>query len=353
MQTVPRLRRYERRALIRLGRKSRDPATCLRFQVVAAVGSGLSRSEAARRLDLACSTAVAATERYLARGIPGLYDQRHRNGAAKIDSPFRATLHAVLQQTPDAFGWRRPTWTRELLCLEMKRRGFPRVAACTLGRALHQIGARLGRPKPIVGCPWGQRRKVRRLNELRRLEQRATAKEPVFFADEVDIHLNPKIGLDWMPRGLQRQVLTPGQNQKRYIAGALNATTRTLTWVAGNRKNSDLFCQLVWRLVGEHRTARRVHIILDNYIIHSSRITRRCVAEFGGRVVLHFLPPYCPDANRIERVWLDLHANVTRNHRRTDMAELMRDVRDFLQAYDRRQTRNPALRRHTSRRKAA
>ena len=30
---------------------------------------------------------------------------------------------------------------------------------------------------------------------------------------------------------------------------------------------------------------------------------------------MHFLPPYCPDANRIERVWQDLHANVTRNHR--------------------------------------
>ena len=37
--------------------------------------------------------------------------------------------------------------------------------------------------------------------------------------------------------------------------------------------------------------------------------------ELTGKVVLHFLPPYCPDDNRIERVWLDLHANVTRNHR--------------------------------------
>ncbi len=353
MENVPRLRRCQRRELIRLGRKSHDPHTCLRFQVVAAVASGISRSEAARRLDLACSTAIAAVERYVARGIPGLYDQRHRNGAAKVDSAFRAALDEALLKTPDAFGWRRPTWTRELLCLEMKRRGFPRVAACTVGRALCRIGARLGRPKPIVGCPWGERRKARRLGELRRLERRATANEPVFFADEIDIHLNPKIGLDWMPRGVQRTVLTPGQNQKRYIAGALNASTRKLTWVTGDRKNSDLFCQLLWRLAGQHRAARRIHIILDNYIIHSSRITQRCVAEFGGRIVLHFLPPYCPDANRIERVWLDLHANVTRNHRRPSMADLMRDVRDFLHAYNRREIRNPAVRRQPARRKAA
>ena len=31
-------------------------------------------------------------------------------------------------------------------------------------------------------------------------------------------------------------------------------------------------------------------------------------------MVLHFLPPYCPDHNRIERLWKDLHDNVTRNH---------------------------------------
>ena len=161
-----------------------------------------------------------------------------------------------------------------------------------------------------------------------------------------------KIGLDWMPYGFQRKVLTPGQNQKRYIAGALHANTGKLTWVAGDRKNSDLFCQLLWRLAAEHRDARRIHIILDNYIIHSSRLTQRCVAEFGGRIVLHFLPPYCPDANRIERVWLDLHANVTRNHRRSNMTALMTDVADFLRAYNRRQVLNPALRRLRAKRAA-
>jgi transposase len=41
----------------------------------------------------------------------------------------------------------------------------------------------------------------------------------------------------------------------------------------------------------------------------------QALAALGGRIVLHSLPPYCPDANRIERVWQDLHANVTRNHR--------------------------------------
>ena len=44
--------------------------------------------------------------------------------------------------------------------------------------------------------------------------------EVAVYEDEVDVHLNPKIGLDWMGLGQQKEVMTPGQNEKRYLAGA-------------------------------------------------------------------------------------------------------------------------------------
>lgn len=36
------------------------------------------------------------------------------------------------------------------------------------------------------------------------------------YEDQVDIHLNPKIGLDQMVRGQQKEVETPEQSEKRY-----------------------------------------------------------------------------------------------------------------------------------------
>ncbi len=62
-------------------------------------------------------------------------------------------------------------------------------------------------------------------------------------------------------------------------------------------------------------------------------IARNTLTALGGRVVLHFLPPYCPDANRIERVWQDLHANVTRNHRCKTMNKLLDNARYYLDGY--------------------
>lgn len=40
------------------------------------------------------------------------------------------------------------------------------------------------------------------------------------YRDEVDPHLNPRIGGDWMVPGQQKEVVTLGQNQKKYLVGA-------------------------------------------------------------------------------------------------------------------------------------
>ncbi len=330
---VPRMSRLERRQLIRLGRHSDDPYTALRFQAVARLGTGSSTPRVAAELDIATSTVVSAADRFLADGVDGLYDRRSGNGERKADERFDQVLVRLLGRTPQDFGWQRPTWTRELLCLQMKLEGFPAVAVCTMGRALSRIGARLGTPKPIVLCPWPRDRRLRVLAAIRRLEARASAEEPVLYSDEVDIHLNPKIGRDWMLRGHQRRIVTPGKNQKFYLAGALDVRTGRLHTTGADRKNAALFCQLLWLLASRYRRARCIHLVVDNYGIHKATLTRKTLAALGGRIVLHFLPPYCPDFNRIERVWQDFHANVTRNHRCKTLNRLLDNARQYLDAY--------------------
>jgi transposase len=109
-------------------------------------------------------------------------------------------------------------------------------------------------------------------------------------------------------------------------------------------KNAALFCQLLVLLLRRYRHARCVHLIVDNYGIHSARLTRETLDTLGGHILLHFLPPYCPDANRIERVWQDLHANVTRNHRCKTLNQLLDNARRYLDHYRwRRAFYNPVV----------
>ena len=91
----------------------------------------------------------------------------------------------------------------------------------------------------------------------------------MFYEDEVDIHL--KLGADWMLRAKQKKVMTPGQNRKHYIAGALHARTGNVTYVASDSKDTDLFLSLLKTLKRTYWRAKSITLTLDNYIIHKSK----------------------------------------------------------------------------------
>ncbi len=281
-------------------------------------------------------------QRFRDNGEAGLIDRREENGQRKLDEEYLATLYDIVASKPSEHGWRRPTWTRELLVRVLHRKLGVTIHVTTMSTALRKIGARRGRPKPIVNCPWSQRAKNRRLQQIRRMIENLPEDEVAVYEDEVDVHLNPKIGLDWMLRGKQKEVLTPGKNEKLYLAGALDVRTRELIWVEGERKTSSLFILLLWELVQHYPDAKVIHVILDNYCIHcTEQVAITLTTEHGQRLRLHFLPPYCPDHNKIERTWQDLHANVTRNHSCANMPELMNNVRCYLRQRNRQVHSNP------------
>ena len=308
-----------------------------RYLVIVNLLNGRSAAAVEKVLNVHNTTVYRIVQRFQAHGEAGLQDGRADNGSDKLDENYLSRLYRVVQGTPQNYGWRRPTWTRELLVETMVRLTGQRIHVATMSRALAQIKARRGRPRPTVGCPWHPAAKTRRLNRMAQVLATLPRREAAFYQDEVDIHLNPKLGPDWMVQGQQKQVPTPGKNQKRYLAGAWDVRTHRLIWVEGERKTSYLFLDLLDRLRKQYPDADCLHLILDNYRIHKSEIVKAALGGYlAGKIKLHFLPPYCPDHNRIERIWEDLHANVTRNHRFAGMQALMREVRYYLNKRNRK-----------------
>jgi transposase len=318
-----------------MARGHADAALRCRCQIVIGLVQAAPVATLQRVLQCSSSQVYRIAHRFIAQGESGLADRREDNGEVKADEAYAAKVCTAVAGSPRDYDYPRPTWTQELLIKVLEKQTGVRVSTTTMSRLLKRLKIRLGRPKPIVGCPWKKARRTRRLNAIRRLVEALPKNEVLLYVDEVDIHLNPKIGLDWMLPGTQKQVLTPGKNQKRYLAGALNARTGRLTWVEAEKKNSDLFILQLWTLIGhDYPKTTRIHLILDNYRIHSSRQTQLALSRLDGRVVLHFLPPYCPDHNRIERVWRDLHDNVTRNHTCRSAKQLMAEVNRYLAKRD-------------------
>ncbi len=331
MSTIlPKLDFFVKDRLRKSCRHCTDAKLKTRYLIILLLGNGHSAAFVASRLLVHRDTVYRVARRFRRYGEFGLFDRRAGNGPNKLQGEFLEVLDRLVRSSAQEHGHRRPTWTRELLVQTLVKRGFPKVHVATLSRALQQIKARRGRPRPTVRCPWERRRKARRLRKIRELIAQLPADELGFYEDEVDIHLNPKIGYDWMGYGQQKEVLTPGKNQKRYLAGALDVRTHELIWVEGEKKDSWLFVRLLGKLYLRYPQAKRIHLILDNYCIHDTKLVAWALLEAKGRIRLHPLPPYCPNDNKIERIWQDLHAEVTRNHTCPDMDELMINVRTYL-----------------------
>ena len=323
--------------------KCRVASVRIRYLIVFNLWNGRGAREIEPILGIHNTTVYRVARRFRELGEASLWDGREDNGAEKLSEAYLGKLNDVVRSSPLDHGWRRPTWTRELLIETLVCKTGMRIHVTTMSRALALIKARRGKPRPTVRCPWHPAVKTRRLNQIADLVAALPGNEVAVYEDEVDIHLNPKIGLDWMGLGQQKEALTPGKNEKRYLAGALDVRTGEVHWVEADKKDSWLFLALLKKLTVVYAQARVIHVILDNYGIHSSNIIAIALAHFARRVRLHFLPPYCPDYNRIERLWQDLHANVTRNHQCPGMTELMREVRYYLGKRNRQTLRKAAV----------
>ena len=298
-----------------------------RCRILVLLADGHSVDEVKDLVGCVRSTVYTAIYRFEDRGASGVLDGRSVREPRKVTPEVREALLGYLDAVPKDFGWQRSGWTLELLALQLEHDHHARLTPSYVGTILRQEKCRRGRPRPGLRIPVAGRRKI--LGEIDELVRHASPSDEVFYVDEADIDLNPRIGLTYIKPGTQPVVLTPGKNVKYYVAGALNARTGSLLYAHGPQKNSLLFIDLQL-LAHRYRRASRLHLIADNYIIHKSGRTQNVLYHLGGRVCMHFLPPYSPKANRIERLWKQMHDHVTRNHRHPTMQSLWNDVEGFL-----------------------
>src|ERR671917_1640008 len=146
---------------------------------------------------------------------------------------LRRSLLALLKAPPRAYGWCRTRWSCATLALTLQAKRGLTISAETMRRWLHEVGWVWKRAKLVAKDDDPQR--VTRLARIRYVFEQRQLTEALVFADELDVHLLPKVGCAWMPKGTQVEVMTPGQNQKYYLAGALDLATGTLHPCLGTR----------------------------------------------------------------------------------------------------------------------
>lgn len=318
----------ERKRCLKAWRNGPNVAAARRALVLLRLDEGSPYREIQKTCHVSSDFIARLKRRYRSGGL----DEALTGGATQTAAPFWVfvVLRWIQQLTPRAFGFFRSRWTCGVLALLLWEEHQLSLSAETIRRQLHRADYVWRRPRPVVGPVDPEYDE--KLRGIQALLASLPSDETAVFQDEVDVNLNPKIGSMWMPQGEQAEVLTPGNNVKRYLAGSLVWRTNTvLVSPPGTRRNTALFLAHLDDLRRRLRTYRRIHVICDNASFHKSKAVREYLELWGHRIVLHFLPTYAPETNPIERVWWHLHETVTRNHTCQSIEELLREVYDWFQ----------------------
>jgi len=87
---------------------------------------------------------------------------------------------------------------------------------------------------------------------------------------------------------------------------------------------------LLTRIEAMYPAKRLLHVFVDNARYHHAKMVREWLDHPDRRIVLHFVPAYCPHLNPIERLWGAMHKAVTHNQCYATYGAFCQAVLDFL-----------------------
>ena len=138
------------------------------------------------------------------------------------------------------------------------------------------------------------------------------AKEALVFQDGTEIHRHPTLTRMWGLKGLQPEVPSPGENQKKVVYGGIDYASGQITYTVADTKSGYNFLAFLITLVTAY-AGRKIRLVCDNGRFHHTRAVKQWLKAHRDVVQIFWLPPYCPSLNLIERLWGHLKRTVLAN----------------------------------------
>jgi transposase len=194
-----------------------------------------------------------------------------------------------------------------------------------MNKWLHQHGFSYKQPK---GVPhkFDETQQGEFIESYEEMKTRCGEDESIVFIDAVHPTQATKISHGWIRTGQDKVLETTGSRSRLNIIGALNLSDIGRTVVSEyDSINSENIVRFFCKLRESYPLKHKLHLILDGAGYHRSQIVKD--AAYVLNIELHYLPPYSPNLNPIERLW-----KVMNEHARNNV--YFKNKRDFKTAIE-------------------
>lgn len=151
--------------------------------------------------------------------------------------------------------------------------------------------------------------------------------EPILFGDGVHPTMATKVTHGWIRRGLNKPIQTTASRTRMNLMGALNLESMQVTIDSYETINSETMVTYFESLKAAYPNAPKIHLIVDQGPYNTSILTQEAAKKRG--IHLHYLPPYSPNLNPIERLWKVMNEHVRNNRFFESAKEFRKEITNF------------------------
>lgn len=279
--------------LKQLHRGTRDKRGADRIKAVLLLGEGFSHVQVGKILLMDDDTVRGHGKRYLSDGIPGLLRDGRGGKKAFLDKSQMALLDMHLQEKVYMGIGGVIQWIKDTFCVSYSRSGATDL--------LHRMGYTYKKPKkmPRIADVHVQENFV---EGYKALCKALGPHDRILFMDGTHPMHNTVAAHGWVKKNVSAQLPSNTGRRRININGTLDLKGRKVTVMECERIDSQAVIEHLGILLNTYEKGR-IYIVLDNARYYRSKVVKAFLEEHP-RIAFFFLPPYCPNLNIIERLWL-------------------------------------------------
>jgi len=312
----------ERQELVALARDgSAAHRAARRANALVLLNDGWSCDAVAKALFVDDDTVRSWRKLYEEHGLTGLVVFRQGGSesflTAEQETELKAWVRLTAPRTTRVIG----AWIRETFGHSYSHAGLLSL--------LHRLGLEYRKPQPLPRKLDVEKQKAF-IEAYEKLQNGLGADETIVFADAVHPQHQVRPAGCWAPKDEKVVIEQNSGRQRLNIHGAIDLETGKTQMLPVEAANAESTIALLEAIERAHQSMARIHVFLDNARYHHARLVREWLALSGRRVVLHFVPAYCPHLSPIERLWGVMHENVTHNRSYDKFSTFCDAVLEFL-----------------------
>ena len=152
--------------------------------------------------------------------------------------------------------------------------------------------------------------------------------EPILFMDAMHPTQATKVSCGWIRTGKDKSIETTGSRTRLNLVGAVNLNCIGSALVKRFEKvNGETIQEFLTELRQNEDSNKTIHLVLDGAGYHRSQAVKDKAVELN--IKLHYLPPYSPNLNPIERLWKVMNEYVRNNRYFATAKEFREKIDEF------------------------